>query len=99
MSSDLNSGRDIDLEFDEKSPAPKNFLYFVGQCYFCIIIIISIPPRPRRPPPGAPSLARIQGGPLSYTYTLTHARLHFGVSDQQGSEHLVDNRAFPAEVS
>ena len=31
MSSDLNSGRQIDLEFDEKLPAPKNLFYFVGQ--------------------------------------------------------------------
>ena len=31
LSSDLNSARQIDLEFDEKSPAPKNFFYFVGQ--------------------------------------------------------------------
>ena len=46
---------------------------------------------------GGPS-ANISGGPLSYTYTLTHARLHFGETDQQGSEHLLDNHAFPAEV-
>ncbi|XP_066953065.1 carbonic anhydrase-related protein 10-like [Macrobrachium rosenbergii] len=40
----------------------------------------------------------ITGGPLSYVYTVTHARLHFGERDQQGSEHLLDNRAFPAEL-
>ena len=32
LSSDFNLGRQIDIEFDEKSPAPKNFFYFVGQC-------------------------------------------------------------------
>lgn len=44
-------------------------------------------------------MVNITGGPLSYVYTVTHARLHFGERDQQGSEHLLDNRAFPAEVS
>nr|XP_045591780.1 putative carbonic anhydrase-like protein 2 [Procambarus clarkii] len=40
----------------------------------------------------------VTGGPLSYAYTVTHARLHFGERDQQGSEHLLDNKAFPAEL-
>ncbi|XP_076059660.1 carbonic anhydrase-related protein 10-like [Oratosquilla oratoria] len=40
----------------------------------------------------------VTGGPLSYVYTVSHARLHFGESNQQGSEHLLDNRAFPAEL-
>nr|XP_053649858.1 carbonic anhydrase-related protein 10-like [Cherax quadricarinatus] len=40
----------------------------------------------------------VTGGPLSYAYTITHARLHFGERDQQGSEHLLDNKAFPAEL-
>ncbi|KAF2354114.1 Alpha carbonic anhydrase [Trinorchestia longiramus] len=43
-------------------------------------------------------LANISGGPLSYTYSLTHTRLHFGDQNEQGSEHLLDNRAFPAEL-
>ncbi|CAL4106457.1 unnamed protein product, partial [Meganyctiphanes norvegica] len=43
-------------------------------------------------------LMNLTGGPLSYKYTITHARLHFGASDQQGSEHLLDNHAFPAEL-
>nr|XP_027209105.1 carbonic anhydrase-related protein 10-like [Penaeus vannamei] len=43
-------------------------------------------------------MVNITGGPLSYVYTVTHARLHFGERDQQGSEHLLDNRAFPAEL-
>ncbi|XP_071527273.1 carbonic anhydrase-related protein 10-like [Panulirus ornatus] len=44
------------------------------------------------------SAINVSGGPLSYAYTVTHARLHFGERDQQGSEHLLDNKAFPAEL-
>ncbi|KAK8374041.1 hypothetical protein O3P69_020941 [Scylla paramamosain] len=47
---------------------------------------------------GSRALVNITGGPLSYTYTLTHARLHFGARDTQGSEHLVGGKAFPAEL-
>lgn len=43
-------------------------------------------------------LMNLTGGPLSYKYTITHAILHFGTSDQQGSEHLLDNHAFPGEL-
>ena len=45
---------------------------------------------------GAPTLS---GGPLSYSFTLSHVTLHFGDSDQQGSEHLLDHHAFAGEVS
>ena len=50
-------------------------------------------------PSSSESLTNITGGPLSYSYSLTFARLHFGGMDTQGSEHLVDNHPFPAEVS
>ena len=50
-------------------------------------------------PQVANTITNITGGPLSYVYSLTHARLHFGQIDHQGSEHLVDMHAFPAEVS
>ena len=43
--------------------------------------------------------ANVSGGPLSYTYTLTHARLHFGDKDSHGSEHTINKIKFPAEVS
>ncbi|XP_047490994.1 uncharacterized protein LOC125040486 [Penaeus chinensis] len=39
----------------------------------------------------------LSGGPLSYVYTVSHLRLHFGERDLQGSEHTVANYAFPAE--
>lgn len=41
----------------------------------------------------------VSGGPLSYQYSLTVARLHYGERDLQGSEHTIGNHAFPAEVS
>ncbi|XP_042859158.1 carbonic anhydrase-related protein 10-like, partial [Penaeus japonicus] len=40
----------------------------------------------------------LSGGPLSYVYTVSHLRLHFGERDLQGSEHTVANYAFPAEL-
>ena len=42
--------------------------------------------------------ANVSGGPLSYTYSLTHARLHFGERDMIGSEHTLNKLSFPAEV-
>ncbi|XP_042205849.1 carbonic anhydrase-related protein 10-like [Homarus americanus] len=51
-----------------------------------------------RAAPDVPHTVNVSGGPLSYAYTVTHARLHFGERDQQGSEHLLDNKAFPAEL-
>ncbi|KAA0199057.1 carbonic anhydrase alpha, 4-like [Hyalella azteca] len=53
---------------------------------------------PRGGSEGSNPLANMSGGPLSYTYSLTHTRLHFGDTDQQGSEHLLDGRPFPAEL-
>ncbi|XP_066990047.1 carbonic anhydrase-related protein 10-like [Macrobrachium rosenbergii] len=40
----------------------------------------------------------ITGGPLSYRYQVSHVQLHFGGSDQSGSEHTVNGTAFPAEL-
>ncbi|XP_066977307.1 carbonic anhydrase-related protein 10-like [Macrobrachium rosenbergii] len=40
----------------------------------------------------------LSGGPLSYTYSVSHLRLHFGERDLQGSEHTIANYAFPAEL-
>ncbi|KAK8744537.1 hypothetical protein OTU49_000855, partial [Cherax quadricarinatus] len=31
----------------------------------------------------------LSGGPLSYTYAVSHLRLHFGERDLQGSEHTI----------
>lgn len=49
-------------------------------------------------PSSGPSV-NLSGGPLSYTYSVSHLRLHFGERDLQGSEHTIANHAFPAEVS
>lgn len=52
-------------------------------------------------PPSAPAdnLLNIWGGPLSYVYTLDSIHLHFGRSDNVGSEHQIGGFQFPAEVS
>ncbi|XP_066986879.1 carbonic anhydrase-related protein 10-like [Macrobrachium rosenbergii] len=44
------------------------------------------------------SSVNLSGGPLSYTYSVSHLRLHFGERDSQGSEHTIANYAFPAEL-
>lgn len=40
----------------------------------------------------------LTGGPLSYKYEWHQMALHFGLSNQSGSEHTIGGRAFPAEV-
>lgn len=40
----------------------------------------------------------ITGGPLSYRYRLHEIYLHFGRTDDRGSEHTVAGNTFPAEV-
>ncbi|KAL7637616.1 UNVERIFIED_CONTAM: hypothetical protein RMT77_012345 [Armadillidium vulgare] len=52
----------------------------------------------RKSSPATPTGPNITGGPLSYVYTLTHVRIHFGVRDNQGSEHTLDGFTFPAEL-
>ncbi|XP_071530807.1 carbonic anhydrase-related protein 10-like [Panulirus ornatus] len=49
-----------------------------------------------KPSSGPP--VNLSGGPLSYTYSVSHLRLHFGERDLQGSEHTIANYAFPAEL-
>ena len=41
----------------------------------------------------------ITGGPLSYKYELHQIAVHFGMSDDVGSEHTIANKSLPAEVS
>lgn len=41
----------------------------------------------------------ITGGPLSYQYRVSEIIIHFGRSNSRGSEHTLDGRIFPAEVS
>lgn len=40
----------------------------------------------------------IRGGPLSYSYRFYELHLHYGKSDDQGSEHTIASKQFPAEV-
>ncbi|XP_014675755.1 PREDICTED: putative carbonic anhydrase-like protein 2 [Priapulus caudatus] len=40
----------------------------------------------------------ISGGPLAYHYTFHAIHVHFGMKDALGSEHTVNDRAFPAEI-
>jgi len=41
----------------------------------------------------------VTGGPLSYLYQLHELHIHYGTQDHIGSEHTINGRAFPAEVS
>ena len=45
------------------------------------------------------NLLNLWGGPLSYIYTLDSLHLHFGRTDNIGSEHQIAGFQFPAEVS
>ena len=40
----------------------------------------------------------LTGGPLVYAYRFEELFLHFGSSDEQGSEHRINGHAFPGEV-
>ncbi|CAM1309482.1 CA10 (predicted) [Pycnogonum litorale] len=40
----------------------------------------------------------ISRGPLSYKYTFSELHIHYGISDDVGSEHTVNGYAFPAEL-
>ncbi|GIY88685.1 carbonic anhydrase-related protein 11 [Caerostris darwini] len=41
----------------------------------------------------------IKGGPLSYNYRVHEILMHFGKSDDRGSEHRINGNMYPAEVS
>lgn len=40
----------------------------------------------------------MNGGPLSYNYTLDHIVFHYGHDNEAGSEHTIDTTRFSAEV-
>ncbi|XP_057592367.1 carbonic anhydrase 2 [Hippopotamus amphibius kiboko] len=42
--------------------------------------------------------AVLEGGPLTGTYRLVQFHFHWGSSDEQGSEHTVDKKKYPAEL-
>lgn len=47
----------------------------------------------------AKTRVNITGGPLAYHYQFEEIYIHYGMTNDQGSEHQVNNYAFPAEVS
>ena len=42
---------------------------------------------------------KIRGGGLEGRYSLKHFHFHWGSQDDEGSEHMVDGKAYPLEVS
>ncbi|KAH0547410.1 hypothetical protein KQX54_019181 [Cotesia glomerata] len=46
----------------------------------------------------AKTRVNITGGPLAYHYQFEEIYIHYGMTNDQGSEHQVNNYAFPAEI-
>lgn len=44
------------------------------------------------------SNVELTGGPLAYTYTLSHISLHYGRDENKGSEHTISGNQFPGEL-
>ena len=42
---------------------------------------------------------KIKGGGLEGKYSLKHFHFHWGPQDDEGSEHTLDGKAYPLEVS
>lgn len=51
-----------------------------------------------RPKDAKNELPLITGGPLTYKYRVHRLVIHFGGSDDIGSEHRIAGKAFPLEV-
>ena len=47
----------------------------------------------------SPHYINISGGPYVYQYRVSEILIHFGSLDSLGSEHTIDGRSYPAEVS
>ena len=47
---------------------------------------------------GINDMVNISGGPLSYNYPIYDVSLHFGLRDDQGSEHTIDGEHFAGEL-
>lgn len=47
----------------------------------------------------AANFFKVSGGGLEGTYTTVQFHLHWGKTKNEGSEHTMDNKAYPAEVS
>jgi len=41
----------------------------------------------------------LEGGPYAHKYRAAQFHFHWGKTSQQGAEHLVDGKAYAAEVS
>lgn len=41
----------------------------------------------------------ISGGPLAYRYQFEEIYIHYGIENNQGSEHTINGYHFPSEVS
>lgn len=44
------------------------------------------------------NLIELSGGPLAYTYSLSHIALHYGRDEMRGSEHTIAGIQFPGEL-
>ena len=49
--------------------------------------------------PDQSGIVSLDGGPLAYTYRLSHIKLRYGPEEAKGSEHSIDGYYFEAEVS
>ena len=47
----------------------------------------------------ADNFFKVSGGGLEGTYNTVQFHLHWGKNTDEGSEHTMDNKAYPAEVS
>ena len=47
----------------------------------------------------ADNFFKVSGGGLEGTYTTVQFHLHWGKKEDEGSEHTMNNKAYPAEVS
>ncbi|CAG9827910.1 unnamed protein product [Diabrotica balteata] len=45
------------------------------------------------------TLVNITGGPLAYRYQFEEIYIHYGIENQQGSEHYIHGYSFPAELA
>ncbi|CAH1776302.1 unnamed protein product [Owenia fusiformis] len=48
--------------------------------------------------PAKPNSINITKGPLSYMYRVIDITIHFGSSDDLGSDHTIEGKSFPAEI-
>ena len=69
-----------------------HLLYFHNATFTLVLGIISVTIRVHGD-------VKIHGGGLHGKYSLKHFHFHWGSTDDEGSEHMVDGKAFPLEVT